>query len=497
MARKPLGIVLLLIATSGCAGRPWLARHGSNDRTAVIAPSHDDRIATNPSTPGFLPAGYSTPGSPTRGAATPPTQSPYQRLHNQPLHRQPLPGDESPRRQSPSGSSYGQQIAAPPMAAIPGSHSMPFYEGSHPGTLPGFQQYVQQSVVDEVRRQNLTSTPLASSNAIPVAASPSDTETPEGRRAAEFNINDAQAASESTLASTGTLPTDASPTGRSPKGDPGETPRAELQSNPSGSQPANDDPKMLDGQVVHASHTTTENLDPASGRWRDAAANTLATINRELAKNDLSTAERTRLNVMGRLLHAFLNDSEKALAPIEGVDEDESEYWKHFAHSLVIFLDADEKNTSSRRSALTLRSLRVAADHLANISKLDVRNLAFCSKVESYGRFDEFKTYGFKPGQEVLLYVEVENFAVESDSNRHETELQGEYTIFNVDGKRVANAGLPLDKQVSKNRRHDYFIAYRVFMPKRIEQGHYTLQLTIEDLKGSKSNQSTVEFWIR
>ena len=477
MARKSLGIVLFLIATSGCAGHPWLARRGPNDLAAVITSGHDDQPATIPSTPGFLPGGYSTPGSPTLGGTPTSQQSP-----DQPRYNQPLSDGESLRQQRPF-----EQVAARAMTAMPGSNFTPFNEGSQPGIPPAFQQYLKQTVADEVRRQNLTSAPLARSNENPVAASLSDAATAGDRRAAEFNINDINSFGKSPLASTHA----------SPIGNPSQTPDADLSSNPNASQATNGDPPVLDGQVIQASHTTEENAEPTPGRWRDAAKETLSTLNMELLKSDLSTAERTRLNVMGRLLHAFLNNSEKALAPIEGIDEDESEYWKHFAHSLMISLDADEKNTSSRRSALTLRSLRVAADHLANISKLDVRNLAFCSKVDSYGRFDEFKTYGFKPGQEVLLYVEVDNFAVESDSNGHETELQGEYTIFNVDGKRVASAVLLLDKQVSKNRRHDYFIAYRIFMPKNIEQGHHTLQLTIEDVKGSKSNQSTVEFWIR
>mgnify|MGYP007026203210 CR=1 FL=1 len=242
---------------------------------------------------------------------------------------------------------------------------------------------------------------------------------------------------------------------------------------------------------------TSKVFDVRAEQSREVATQMISTINTDLIRNNLSASKRTRLNVMERFLHAFLGDTESALAPIKGLDEDEQEFWKYFAHCYMISLDANEENTSSRRSALALRKLRVAGDHLANMSRLDVRNLAFCSKVHSYGRFDEFKSYGFKPGQEVLLYVEIDNFAVESKSNRYETELQGEYTIFDVDRRHVTSAGLPLDKQFSMNRRHDYFIAYRVYMPKDIKRGHYLMQLTIEDLKGNKSNHATLEFWIR
>jgi len=309
-------------------------------------------------------------------------------------------------------------------------------------------------------------------------------------RAAAFNINDMPAEAE------------AAGTAENPAEQPAEHPAeaspdpAATTAKPSDDMPPASETPAADSKIEQVAHTQ-KTVEPVPGNWREQTQAVLTSVEKELTSNTISESQRTHLNGVSRLLHAILNDTEKALAPIENADEDEREFWKHMVHGLMISLDADEKNPTSRRSALTLRSIRLAADYLANVSTLDVRNVAFCSKVESYGRFDEFKSYGFKPGQEVLLYVEVENFAVESRGERHETELQGEYTIFGADGKRVANAVLPLDKQASNNRRRDYFIPYRIFMPKKIEQGHYTLQLTMEDVKGSKSNQASVEFWIR
>ena len=39
--------------------------------------------------------------------------------------------------------------------------------------------------------------------------------------------------------------------------------------------------------------------------------------------------------------------------------------------------------------------------------------------------------------------------------------------------------------------------AYRLFIPKDLAAGKYTLRLTIEDLKGKKSNQSSIDFKVR
>jgi len=361
-------------------------------------------------------------------------------------------------------------MGAPDLPAFPGSGFTPYYSGSQAAISPGLQEHLVQSTVDQVLVH------LQQSKEKSVKANLSDTDELDIERVSVFT--DTQGVPGLLESSTETsLPVES-----------GQTPHAQLRRDPL---------RGLDGKLIQTSITTRGNSFAKPKQWREVASEMLSSIKTELIRPGLNESERTRLSVMERILYAFLNDTENALAPIKDIDEDESEYWKYFTHGLMISLDADEKNTSSRRAALALRKLRVASDHLANVSRLDVRNLAFCSKVNSYGRFDEFSSYGFKPDQEVLLYVEVENFAVENKGNRYETELQGEYTIFDADGRRIANAGLPLDKQFSMNRRHDYFIAYRVFMPKKIEKGHYFMQLTIEDLKGNKSNQSTLEFWIR
>jgi hypothetical protein len=167
-----------------------------------------------------------------------------------------------------------------------------------------------------------------------------------------------------------------------------------------------------------------------------------------------------------------------------------------------VALDADGIPAEGRRSALALRHLREAANHLAAESTLDVRNLAFCSKVDGYGVYNEFPKYEFKADQEVLLYVEIDNFAVEEKSaNRkspsYETELRGTYEIYDASGHRFADYELPLDKQTCRNHRRDYFIAYRVYMPKRIDPGQYTLRLSIEDTKGHKHGQGSIEMTIK
>lgn len=231
--------------------------------------------------------------------------------------------------------------------------------------------------------------------------------------------------------------------------------------------------------------------------WQEHLSAAIDTLEKELIRPGHDEAEAARLTACLRLLCVVANRREQAVGQIDGLGEDERDYWKHQLYGLLVSLDAEGVNAASRRAALALRELRQATDHLSNISALDVRGLAFCSRVDSYGRYVEYKSYVFAPGQEVLLYVEVDNFAAERKGEQYETELQGEYEIVDAQGQRVTNAVLPCDQQLCNNRRRDYFIAYRLYMPKQIAPGAYTLRLTIEDVKGKKSNQGSLDFRIK
>lgn len=238
--------------------------------------------------------------------------------------------------------------------------------------------------------------------------------------------------------------------------------------------------------------------DLKAGQWQERVQQAIETLEKELARFKLDAEETARLHATLRLLYVVGNRREQAVSPIEGLSEDEREFWKQQYYGLLVSLDPSGMHAAaSRRAALALRYYDTAQSHLSNLSTLDVRGLAFCSRVESFGRYDEFRTYDFRAGQEVLLYVEVDHFAAEKKGDQFETELQGEYEILDAQGVRIANVVLPRDRQLCNNRRRDYFIAYKFFLPKEISPGSYTLRLTMEDIKGKKSNQSSIDFKIR
>lgn len=215
----------------------------------------------------------------------------------------------------------------------------------------------------------------------------------------------------------------------------------------------------------------------------------LTALKAEVSRRRNSTEdeeELVRLEKELRLVQLAGEQPEEAVREIESLDVVEKDAFAHLLMGLATWMNADEARRPTFRNAKIVREIRDAAAELAAASKLDVRNLAFCEKVESYGWYTEFAKSQFKPKQEVLLYAEVENFtAVRIADETYETELQGSYQIFDSQSKLVDDRELPLDLEQCRNYRKDYFLAYRIYLPDSLSPGKYRLELSIEDKKGS------------
>jgi len=205
-----------------------------------------------------------------------------------------------------------------------------------------------------------------------------------------------------------------------------------------------------------------------------------------------------------RLAYLGAGKLDEAVTAVESLPASQREAYKHLMFGLGIWLSPDESRRVALRAAKVLRSLREATRELAASSKLEIKNLVFCERVDYYGWYTEFPRYEFQPRQQVILYVEIENFAAEyKPPAGYETELHGSYEILDGSGQIVASRQLPPDREVCRNYRRDYFLAYRIYLPDAIAPGRYRLELTIEDLKarsayqGRKLGEGTIEFTIR
>jgi hypothetical protein len=163
----------------------------------------------------------------------------------------------------------------------------------------------------------------------------------------------------------------------------------------------------------------------------------------------------------------------------------------------MALLDAQGDPNAESRAAEAALHLSDATARLREGASLVVRNLAFCTEVSSYGVYKPFDNYVFRPGQEVLLYAEVENFKSELVPEGYKTVLGSRYQILDKEGKQAEERDFGVTEEVCRNRRRDFFIRYQFALPDRIYDGAYTLKLTIEDQQGEKIGQGSIELTIK
>lgn len=274
-----------------------------------------------------------------------------------------------------------------------------------------------------------------------------------------------------------------------------ETPRAETVIS-SSYQPVPSESLSEPGNLVSANPdrepVPTRDEHHAVSSWRDDLSTAISKLEASSASDatEGDIREQTRL----RLLYLASGDREKALEPIESLSAEADAFLTETLFGLDVWLDDRRIAEEDRRAAAALPHLTDAASHLGEVAPLAVRNLQLCTAVHSFGVVEPFKTDEFQPGQEVLVYAEVENFHAQETDKGFETVLEGSILLFDSRGRRVAEIELPKKEDLCGRRRRDFFLVYQVQLPERLYPGSHSLKLTVEDAGCRKVGQATLKF---
>lgn len=256
--------------------------------------------------------------------------------------------------------------------------------------------------------------------------------------------------------------------------------------------------KADEAKLSSTTESTLADSSKESLTWEQHLQQAIKQLQKEPESLD-GPQQRIRRQIVSRLLSLSLNDREGMLESIQGLPSQEQDYFNYQLSAFFDSIDPEAPPKSSRKWSLVMLNQRKANSHLAALSNLEINNMAFCTEVIDFGVINPFTSNKFKSSEEVLLYLELDNFVSEKsrDGKGFETQLQGSYEIVDSSGRRIADQTLPTDSHVCKNIRRDYFIAYRIYLPQNITPGNYTLKLTVEDLKGHKFGQSDIQFQIQ
>lgn len=155
-------------------------------------------------------------------------------------------------------------------------------------------------------------------------------------------------------------------------------------------------------------------------------------------------------------------------------------------------LRADNNMLMSRK----VKPLLELADRLRSQADLNIPAMALCKSVGGFGMYEPMDPPRFIANKEheAILYCEVENFACTSIAEKKlwETRLSQEATLYTEGGMPVwvDKSGKVVD--MSRTRRHDFFLVKRIKFPSTITLGRYLLKVTVEDQEAKRVAEQTI-----
>ena len=154
----------------------------------------------------------------------------------------------------------------------------------------------------------------------------------------------------------------------------------------------------------------------------------------------------------------------------------------------------DEPPAESPRRGDEVRSAVLVLEDKAPLEIVDLR---LCSKVERFGDFEPFEPPVRKAGQPVILYCEVDGLRFEQTSAGFRTRLAAQFEILpEGGGAPILTRSLGTAEETCRRRRRDYYIAYKLVLPKPLPPGDYRIRVTEKDLTADRSATREVAFAI-
>lgn len=249
------------------------------------------------------------------------------------------------------------------------------------------------------------------------------------------------------------------------------------------------------GQVQPVSAQVESVVPP--GPWQADLERLIARAERDVAglkpgSTPETQAEYRRRLVHLRLLYLMAERQEQALTAIPGLESAEQEYWQQLCWAASNSLDAEQFPSLRDRAAQSIAPLNTALRRLREQSDLAIKNIAFCEQISYFGNYQKFSRNEFTPGQEVLLYSEIENFNTEQTTEgEHRTLLRSVIDIVGSNGEARWHKTFPSTEDRCRNPRRDYFHNYQFAIPDRLPLGPHTLKLTVvDDLSGKQASYS-------
>jgi hypothetical protein len=121
-----------------------------------------------------------------------------------------------------------------------------------------------------------------------------------------------------------------------------------------------------------------------------------------------------------------------------------------------------------------------------------IRTACFASRVQAWGVFDRFPANRFTPGQEVIVYVELDDLAATTAADGHTTCIDPALRLVAANDRTLADWNFEPIAETCASRRRDYFARFVVRIPETAPAGRCHVALAITDTLAGKTVETTL-----
>ncbi len=200
-----------------------------------------------------------------------------------------------------------------------------------------------------------------------------------------------------------------------------------------------------------------------------------------------------------RLLQLVAGQAAEAMRVIEGLPEEEQEFWQSLMLSLTYYRGTQHDHLSRENQLLaTSEELRAAVRHIQALSPLRIRRMEFCSAINGFASVEAFPSADFSTGQPVLVYAEVENFRSQlTERGTYHTEFSAVLEILRED-QLVESIPIDVIADEAGTRRTDFFLSFDdLTIPAHLNPGQYSVRLKLRDQLSRQQTDAKLPFNVR
>ena len=193
-----------------------------------------------------------------------------------------------------------------------------------------------------------------------------------------------------------------------------------------------------------------------------------------------------------RMLEMLLGNRSEAARPMQSADRAINDFMGHQVLGFSALFDDSVRDNRSRYVNAAYRFTE-GLQELQNLTPIRLKNVMFVDDWIAYGQFFPRRSQEFYPGDEFLVYLEIDNPSVRRIPDGFEVSVSISYEIRDAHGSIVVREDMGSPSERSLSRKRDYALAFPATLPVSLAPGQYHLRISVTDLNDDSMQFAVAE----